>query len=125
MSEHKVGQSIGNHRVLGLAEHLQSQPGDPLRKLVAETPDAAVVAWVVLPGQAIGNHVHPHGTDVWTVVSGQGLYQHDTGASPMRLRSGDVAVARAGQLHGVLNDGAQPLVFVSVVAPLNAGYEPQ
>lgn len=112
-------------RVHRVADHLQPQPGEPLRTVVTETADAVVVAWVVLPGQAIGNHVHPQGTDVWTVLSGQGLYQHQEGSSPLRLRSGDIAVAGAGQVHGVLNDGDEALVFVSVVAPLAAGYEPQ
>lgn len=124
MSEETVRTSNSTDRVLGVAEHLRPQPGEPLRTVVAETADAAVVAWVVLPGQTIGNHVHPHGTDVWTVVSGKGLYQHHAGLAPLRLRSGDVAVARAGELHGVLNDSDEPLVFVSVVAPLSAGYEP-
>jgi quercetin dioxygenase-like cupin family protein len=112
-------------RVHHVADHLQPQPGEPLRSVVTETADAVVVAWVVLPGQTIGKHVHPHGTDVWTVLSGQGLYQHQEGSVPLRLRSGDIAVAGAGQLHGVLNDGDEALVFVSVVAPLAAGYEPQ
>jgi len=112
-------------RVYAVAEHLQPQPGEPLRSVVTETADATVVAWVVLPGQTIGQHVHPQGSDVWTVISGQGLYRHDPDEAPLRLRSGDIAVAGSGQLHGVHNDGDEPLVFVSVVAPLSAGYEPR
>jgi quercetin dioxygenase-like cupin family protein len=111
-------------RIYRVADHLQPQRGEPLRTVITETADSVVVAWVVLPGQAIGKHVHPRGTDVWTVLSGQGLYQHQEGSAPLRLRSGDIAIASAGQLHGVLNDGEEMLVFVSVVAPLAAGYEP-
>lgn len=59
-------------RVFRVADHLQPQVGEPLRTVVTETADAVVVAWVVLPGQGIGKHNHPQGTDVWTVLSGQG-----------------------------------------------------
>lgn len=43
----------------------------------------------------------------------------------MNTPTGDIAVAAAGQLHGVLNDGDEVLAFVSVVSPLAAGYEPR
>jgi quercetin dioxygenase-like cupin family protein len=41
----------------------------------------------------------------------------------MRIGAGDVAVAARGAVHGVLNTGSRPLVFVSVVSPALAGYE--
>jgi mannose-6-phosphate isomerase-like protein (cupin superfamily) len=36
---------------------------------------------------------------------------------------GDVVVAPAGAVHGVFNSGDESLVFISVVSPLNAGYQ--
>jgi quercetin dioxygenase-like cupin family protein len=37
---------------------------------------------------------------------------------------GDVVVARQGQVHGVRCTSPEPLMFVSVVAPREAGYVP-
>ena len=39
------------------------------------------------------------------------------------VSSADGTWPNAGQLHGVINDGAEPLTFTSVVAPIGAGYE--
>ena len=36
---------------------------------------------------------------------------------------GDVVVAPIGSVHGVFNDGDEPLIFISVVSPATAGYE--
>lgn len=85
--------------------------------MVHETDDAAIVAWIVKPGQRISPHVHPNGQDTWTVIAGEGEYQLDASGSTMRIAAGDIAVAPAGAVHGVLNTGPQDLVFVSVVSP--------
>jgi len=40
-----------------------------------------------------------------------------------QLKAGDIAVAKTGQVHGAMNtDSTEPFIFVSVVAPGNAGY---
>ena len=81
-----------------------------------------VIAWTVNPGQRITPQVHPGGTGTWTIVSGQGDYIADLSGTTRPVKAGDVAVARAGEVHGVHNSGAVPLVFISVVAPVEAGY---
>jgi mannose-6-phosphate isomerase-like protein (cupin superfamily) len=35
-----------------------------------------------------------------------------------------VVAAPTGAVHGVFNPGPQPLVFMSVVSPVEAGFEP-
>ena len=80
------------------------------------------VNWTVKPGQRITPRVHPSGTDTWTIVSGQGDYIADLSDTKRPVKAGDVAVARAGEVHGVHNSGAVPLVFIAVVAPVEAGY---
>jgi quercetin dioxygenase-like cupin family protein len=111
-------------RIFRVAEHLQASDGEPIRSVVHETDDAAIVAWTVKPGQRISPHVHPAGQDTWTVIAGEGEYQIDASGATVRIAAGDIAVAPIGAVHGVRNTGSQVLVFVSVVSPGRAGYEP-
>jgi quercetin dioxygenase-like cupin family protein len=103
-------------------DHLVANSGDPVRSVVCETAQAVIVAWQVAPGQRIASHVHPHGQDTWTVLGGEGLYDQGGGQPALGIRAGDILVARPGEVHGVVCTGALPLVFVSVVTPLEAGY---
>ena len=111
-------------RVFQTARHLQPADGDPIRSVVTESPDAVVVAWFVKPGQTIAPHVHPHGQDTWTIVAGSGAYQTNAAGDTVAIHAGDIVVAPRMAVHGVHNAGAQPLIFVSVVCPGAAGYEP-
>lgn len=105
-------------------QFFQPADGEPIRSVVTESADAAVVAWFVKPGQTITAHVHPTGQDTWTILSGRGLYRHAVGGTLVPVARGDVLVAHRGEVHGVLNDGDEPLTFVSVVSPALSGYEP-
>jgi len=111
-------------RVFQVANYLQPNDGEPIRSVVHETADAAIVAWTVKPGQRISPHVHPSGQDTWTVIAGEGEYQVDSSGMTIRIAAGDVALAPVGAVHGVLNTGSQALVFVSVVSPALSGFEP-
>lgn len=111
-------------RVFRIADHLQPNDGEPIRSVVHATNDAAIVAWTVKPGQRISPHVHPTGQDTWTVLAGAGDYQIDASGAVVRIAAGDVVVAPTGAVHGVLNTGAETLVFVSVVSPALSGFEP-
>lgn len=112
-----------DRRVYDIAEFLQSSDEEPIRSVVRASPHAAIIAWTVDPGQRIALHTHPQGQDTWTVISGAGDYLTDDAGGIQPIRAGQVVVAAAGQVHGVLNSGTSPLVFVSVVCPLDAGYE--
>lgn len=97
--------------------------GEPIRSVVTESANAVVVAWYIQPGQEIPAHVHPHGQDTWTILAGQGEYYLDRSGSTQSIETGDVVVAPIGSVHGVFNSGNEPLVFISIVSPLDAGYE--
>lgn len=114
---------MSTSRVFHSAEFFCPADGDPLRSVVAESPDAVIVAWHVKPGQEIRAHLHPSGQDTWTILSGVGDYYLDHAGAKTPVRSGDVVVAHAGQVHGVSNAGDTPLLFISVVSPASAGYE--
>ena len=113
-----------SQRIYPVAAHLQPSDNEPVRSVVTETSDAVVVAWTVKPGQRIHPHVHPAGQDTWTVLQGVGQYQVDASGSTLLLQAGDIAVAPTGALHGLVNTGTEDFVFVSVVCPASAGYEP-
>ncbi len=112
-----------SRRVFQVADHLQPNDGEPIRSVVHETGDAAIVAWTVKPGQRISPHLHPSGQDTWTVIAGVGEYQVDASGATVRIAAGDIAVAPTGAVHGVLNTGSQDLVFVSVVSPALSGFQ--
>lgn len=101
---------------------MQPAEGEPLRSVVTQTAEAVVVAWHVKPGQAIPAHVHPQGQDTWTVLAGGGEYQLDEAGATRPIVAGDVVVAPTGCVHGVRNNGAVPLLIISVVTPAEAGY---
>jgi quercetin dioxygenase-like cupin family protein len=114
---------VSDRRIYPSKEFFQASSGDPIRSVVTESADAVVVAWLVAPGQSIAPHVHPSGRDVWTILSGRGRYIVAPSGESHEVVAGDIAVANAGQVHGVINDGAEPLTFISVVAPIGAGFE--
>jgi quercetin dioxygenase-like cupin family protein len=111
-------------RLFKVSDFLHPSDGEPIRSVITESADAAVVAWYVKPGQQISAHVHPHGQDTWTILSGSGEYRVSAHGESMAIAKGDVLVAHRREVHGVLNTGQEPLVFVSVVSPAASGFEP-
>jgi quercetin dioxygenase-like cupin family protein len=96
---------------------------EPIRSVITESPDAVIVAWHIKPGQSIAAHIHPHGQDTWTILSGTGEYYLDQTGSTQPIVPGDVVIAPIGAVHGVVNHGIEPLRFISVVSPATAGYQ--
>ncbi len=104
-------------RLFKVTDFLHPADGEPIRSVITESADAAVVAWYVKPGQRISAHVHPDGQDTWTILSGCGEYRVSADGESIAIAKGDVLVAHRREVHGVLNSGQGPLVFVSVVLP--------
>jgi quercetin dioxygenase-like cupin family protein len=111
------------NRIFNSYQFFQPTDGEPIRSVVTQSQDAVVVAWYINPGQEIAAHVHPNGQDTWTILTGKGEYYLDVAGTTKSIVSGDVVVARVGCVHGVFNNGDEPLVFISVVSPADAGYE--
>jgi quercetin dioxygenase-like cupin family protein len=109
-------------RIFNSSEFFQPTEGEPIRSVVAESEDAVIVAWYIKPGQQIPAHVHPNGQDTWTILNGKGEYYLDEMGTKNSIVAGDVVVARAGNVHGVFNNGCEPLIFISIVSPSEAGY---
>lgn len=113
---------MSSQRVFKSSNHMQVSEGEPIRSVVQESEHSIIVAWHVEPGQTIAPHTHPGGQDTWTILSGHGEYQTDELGNTVRVTSGDVVVAKQGQVHGVRCTSDEPLRFISVVAPIEAGY---
>jgi quercetin dioxygenase-like cupin family protein len=115
---------MSQERLFKFTEYLQPADGEPIRSVITESAEAAVVAWYVKPGQSISAHVHPDGQDTWTILAGCGEYRVSINGESISIAKGDVLVAHRGEVHGVLSTGQEPLVFISVVSPASAGFEP-
>ena len=110
-------------RIYKSSDFLESNTGEPIRSVITESKESAVIAWHVNPGQQISAHLHPLGQDTWIVQSGTGEYQLDQTGTKKIIKAGDVVIAHSGETHGVLNTGTEPLIFISVVSPALSGYE--
>jgi quercetin dioxygenase-like cupin family protein len=115
---------MSQERLFKFTEYLQPSDGEPIRSVITESAEAAVVAWSIKPGQSIAAHVHPDGQDTWTILSGCGEYRVSVNGESIAIAKGDVLVAHRGEVHGVLSTGQEPLVFISVVSPAASGFEP-
>jgi quercetin dioxygenase-like cupin family protein len=107
-------------RQFHFSEHIRPSMGDPVPSVISESADALVVAWHVGPGQQLDAHAHPDGQDTWTVLMGRGEYRIDEDGDVMEIMQGDIIVAHRGEVHGVYNDGDEPLIFISVLTPGDA-----
>ena len=110
-------------RIFDSSKFLQPTDGEPIRSVIATSPEAVIVAWYIQPKQEIPAHQHPYGQDTWTILSGQGEYYLDRCGTTRSIQMGDIVIAPTGSVHGVFNHGDEPLVFISVVSPAEAGYQ--
>jgi len=111
-------------RIFSSSSFFQPADGEPIRSVITESQDAVVVVWYIKPGQEIPAHIHPNGQDTWTILSGTGEYYLDTVGTTKAIVKGDVVIAHTACVHGVFNKGDEPLIFISVVSPADAGYQP-
>ena len=110
-------------RIFNVIKFLKPNDGEPIRSVVTESQNAVVLAWHLKPSQRISTHIHPEGQDTWTILSGKGENCLNESGETMMISAGNVIVAHTGEAHGVLNTGKEPLVFISVISQLEAGYE--
>ena len=79
---------MNQQRIYSSSDHLQPSDGEPIRSVINESAQAAVIAWHVKPGQRIDAHTHPYGQDTWTVLSGQGMYQLESDGTSRPIKAG-------------------------------------
>jgi mannose-6-phosphate isomerase-like protein (cupin superfamily) len=69
----------------------------------------------LLPGASIGKHCHVVDEEIYAIISGEGIYYDNDGVS-VPVSAGCMTLTRKGESHGLVNTGAEPLVFFAVVA---------
>jgi quercetin dioxygenase-like cupin family protein len=67
------------------------------------------------PGQSQSPHSHAHEDKVYYVLEGRGVFT--VGDEERELSAGEIALAPAGQNHGVANRSPQRLVTLVFVTP--------
>jgi quercetin dioxygenase-like cupin family protein len=96
-------------------EHVAHDAAKMARVALAATPRALLDLYCVAPGQAQKPHVHADQDKIYYVVAGAGRFS--LGPDSERLEAGEALVAPAGTEHGLVNDGAEPLLVLVVVTP--------
>ena len=109
-------------RVYSVENYVKPSSEASSKTILLETSDAIIAVWYVMTGQEIEAHIHPKGQDTWIVLEGNAIYYTGDGVNKP-ISKGQVVVARPGEIHGVMNTSNEPLIFVSVLSPRDAGYK--
>lgn len=89
---------------------------DKLAKIaLASTPRVQLDLYCVSPGQSQTPHTHQDQDKLYYVVEGRGRFS--VGTTDEILTAGEAVLAPAGQPHGLVNDGGDPLLVLVVVSP--------
>ena len=96
-------------------DHAKLQPDKMAKIALATTARAQLDIYCVAPGQDQKPHTHGDHDKFYFVPEGRGRFR--LGAAEHTLDAGDALVPPAGVEHGLVNDGAVPLLVLVVVTP--------
>jgi mannose-6-phosphate isomerase-like protein (cupin superfamily) len=68
------------------------------------------------PGAVSTLHAHARSEQIWLVERGSGTLLMDGGAET-RIEAGDIVRTPAGDAHGVVNSGDEPLIYLAITTP--------
>lgn len=98
-----------------IEDHVNFDDARMAKIALATTARAQLDLYCVAPGQYQKPHTHGDQDKIYYVLEGAGRFS--LGGKEERLARGEALVAHAGVEHGVLNDGADPLLILVVVTP--------
>jgi quercetin dioxygenase-like cupin family protein len=90
-------------------------PDKLARIALATTPRVQLDLYCVGPGQSQKPHTHADQDKIYYVLEGRGRVS--VGGREESLTPGEAVLAPAGSEHGLVNDGAEPLLVLVVVSP--------
>jgi len=97
-----------------------TKAGIPSRQLVWPKNSPASLATItrvtMAPGAVSERHAHARPEQIWIVERGEGVLLLGDEQTEV-LGAGDIVRTPAGDVHGVVNDGKEPLVYLAVTAP--------
>jgi quercetin dioxygenase-like cupin family protein len=100
---------------ISVREHAKLSPDKMAKIALATTSRAQLDLYCVAPGQSQKLHRHDDQDKIYYVIEGEGRFA--LAGSEERLGPGDALVAPSGVDHGLVNDGAAPLLVLVVVTP--------
>lgn len=68
---------------------------------------------VLAPGHSVGEHTHVGDNEIYYFIKGSALY-NDNG-NKVRVFPGDTAICNDGEMHGLVNDGEEPVEFIALI----------
>jgi len=96
-------------------DHTRFAPDRMTKIALAVTDRTQLDLYCVAAGQAQKAHTHEGQDKIYYVLEGSG--QFTLGGAEHTLSAGEALVAPAGVEHGLVNDGAEPLLVLVVVTP--------
>lgn len=113
MGQHAEGS---DRRIKRWDADAQRFSADKMQKVgLFETPRFFLDLYCLEPGQQQKPHAHGGSDKVYLVVEGRGSFQIGDGC--YSLGPGEAAMAVAGDIHGILNDGSARLVVLTFMSP--------
>ncbi len=90
-------------------------------------PDAqATITRVTMqPGAEQSRHRHDSSEQIWLIISGTATILLDN-EETAEMFTGEIYKTPPGEVHGILNDGTEPLIYIAVTTPpqdFSAAYE--
>jgi mannose-6-phosphate isomerase-like protein (cupin superfamily) len=98
-----------------LAELMAFDDAKMRKNVIFESPHMFCDLYCLMPGQAQKVHAHDGSDKVYVVL--EGTARVTVGTDEADLGPGQAAIARAGEPHGVRNEGAERLVVLVTMAP--------
>ena len=96
-------------------DHVKVAADKMARIGLSSTARTQLDLYCVAPGQSQTPHRHEGEDKIYYVLEGAGRFS--VGGAEERLAAGDAIVAAAGVEHGLVNDSAELLLVLVVVAP--------
>jgi quercetin dioxygenase-like cupin family protein len=98
-----------------LADHERFDPAKMTKTALFESEHMFFDLYGLLPGQAQKVHAHAESDKVYLTLKGAPILT--VGDDERVLAVGEAAIARAGEAHGVRNDGPDPALLLVTMAP--------
>ena len=98
-----------------IQEHARFQPDKMAKVALGSTERALVDLYCVAPGQSQKAHTHGDQDKVYIVL--EGSVRITVGAEEETFGAGEAVIARAGEVHGLVNDSQAPAILLVVVTP--------
>ncbi len=99
-------------------DHVGVREGKPFKYTFFESERLLTGLNSLQPGQEQPIHDHAEQDKFYLVLAGSGLFT--VGDEQRRCMAGELILAPAGVPHGVVNQGDDPLTFLTVIAPFPA-----